>query len=150
MRLWHYKLIPFLPKSQLLAQWRELNSIFKNQPKHILINYIYEYDKSALYLYSCQVCAEMEKRGIRYNNYKAHNYFYDWGVSQPMESLFKSEEDMKDNPFPKHHDFIYLRECFYNLEEKYNRGQKDFDFQTYNNLFEFYQGEVDKHFKSIL
>ena len=45
MRLWHYKLIPFLPNSQLIAQWRELNSIFKKQDKHILINYVYEYPK---------------------------------------------------------------------------------------------------------
>ncbi len=52
MRLWHYKLIPYLPKSQLLAQWRELNSIFKKQDKHILINYIYDYDKSYLINYS--------------------------------------------------------------------------------------------------
>ena len=35
MRLWHIDLIPYLPKSQLLAQWRELNSIFKKQDKHI-------------------------------------------------------------------------------------------------------------------
>ena len=45
MRLWHYKLIPFLPDNQLKAQWRELNAIFLNEPKHILINYVYEYRK---------------------------------------------------------------------------------------------------------
>ena len=45
MRLWHYKLLPYLPKSQLIAQWRELNSIYKKQDRHILINYIYDYDE---------------------------------------------------------------------------------------------------------
>lgn len=47
MRLWHIDLITnsLLPKSQLLAQWSELNSIFKKQDKNILINYIYDTDK---------------------------------------------------------------------------------------------------------
>lgn len=38
MRLWHIDLIPYLPKTQLISQWRELNSVFKKQNKHILIN----------------------------------------------------------------------------------------------------------------
>ena len=43
MRLWHKDLIPYLPKQQLLGQWRELNSIYVKQNRHILINFIYEY-----------------------------------------------------------------------------------------------------------
>lgn len=62
MRLWHYKLIPLLPRTQLLAQWRELNSIYKKQNKHILINYIYEYPKSDLYSYSMLLLLEMKRR----------------------------------------------------------------------------------------
>ena len=31
----NYKILDFLPNSQLIAQWRELNSIFKNKPNHI-------------------------------------------------------------------------------------------------------------------
>lgn len=150
MRLWHYKLIPFLPKSQLLAQWRELNCIFKNKPKHILINYVYEYPAKALYSYSLRVINEMHERGYRIkslDNFK--RYYEDCADELSLNNPWLIRPDQA-NPFPKHHDFIYLRECFYNLEEKYNRGQKDFDFQTYNALFEFYQGEVDKHFKSIL
>ena len=44
MRLWHKDLIPYLPKKQLQGQWRELNSIYKLQNKHILINFINEND----------------------------------------------------------------------------------------------------------
>ena len=155
MRLWHYKLIPFLPKSQLLAQWRELNSIFKNKPKHILINYVYEYPKENLKFYSLLVMVEMKERHIKCKTDGFKEYFgYVDGLcpEKGQEQINKmiAENPFPTNPFPKHHDFIYLRECFYNLEEKYNRGQKDFDFQTYNALFELYQGEVDKHFKSIL
>ena len=42
MRLWHRDIIRFLPKGQLVSQWKELGSIYKNQNKHILINYIYK------------------------------------------------------------------------------------------------------------
>ena len=40
MRLWHYKLIPYLPKNQLLGQYRECCAIIKNiadngTPNHI-------------------------------------------------------------------------------------------------------------------
>ncbi|HEY4532232.1 MAG TPA: pyrimidine dimer DNA glycosylase/endonuclease V, partial [Kurthia sp.] len=63
MRLWHTDLIEFLPKGQLLSQWRELNSVFAKEDKHILINYIYEYPKEDLYIYTQLVMAEMTKRG---------------------------------------------------------------------------------------
>ena len=52
MRLFHKDLIEVLPRQQLLGQWRELNSIFKLQNRHILINFVYEYDKQDLYNYS--------------------------------------------------------------------------------------------------
>lgn len=122
MRLWHYELIPYLPKSQLLAQWRELNSIFKKQDKHILINYIYEYPKHDLMTYSNMVFTEMLDRGykVNYKNYK--EYFNgDFGVTT-------------DKPFKNHHNFRYLQQCFYNLEEKYDRGQKDFSKGRYEAL----------------
>ncbi len=63
MRLWHIDVIAYLPKGQLLSQWRELNSIFAKEDQHILINYIYEYPKEDLYLYTEKVMAEMKKRG---------------------------------------------------------------------------------------
>ena len=65
MRLWCYKIVPYLPNSQLIAQWRELNSIYKKRPDHILINYVYEYEKEDLYGYSLMVLKEMFKRHIK-------------------------------------------------------------------------------------
>ena len=67
MRLWHIDLIPYLPKSQLIAQWRELNSIFKKQDNHILINYVYNYSKDALYYYSQKVINQFRERNIEIN-----------------------------------------------------------------------------------
>ena len=115
MRLWHYKLIPYLPKSQLLAQWRELNSIFKKQDNHILINYVYEYDKKDLFVYTLKIICECGKRGItlkHFENY--HNYF-----KELIDSDFVSSFEYTTYiPFKNHHNFRYLQQCFYNLEEK--------------------------------
>lgn len=132
MRLWHYKLIPFLPKSQLLAQWRELNSIFKKQDKHILINYIYEYPKDDLYRYTQLVIHEMNVRGYHISSFKNHdNYFK--GVN-PILALYSYDAHFT---FRNHHNERYLKQCFYNLQEKYDRGQKDFSKEQYERLEKF-------------
>lgn len=126
MRIWHYQLIPYLPKSQLLAQWRELNSIFRKQDHHILINYIYEYPKNDLKTYSCMVINEIHKRGYKINsmaNFEA--YFGSNILPAPINNI----------PFKKHHNDRYLLQCYFNLQEKYDRGQKDFSEDEYWNLY---------------
>ena len=45
MRLWHKDLIPYLPRQQLLGQWRECCCIAKSihdkgSPNHLLVNKI--------------------------------------------------------------------------------------------------------------
>ncbi len=125
MRLWHWQLIPYLPKSQLLAQWRELNSIFKKQDKHILINYVYEYPEEDLKIYSFLVVGELLDRGYKIKN--ADNYNID---------RFRA-------PFKNHHNDEYMHICYWNLREKYIRGQKDFDDETFDKLLSF----VNKYFK---
>lgn len=137
MRLWHYKLIQFLPKSQLLAQWRELNSIFKKQDKHILINYIYEYPKDDLGIYSNLVIQEMLSRGFKIKNFKNYEEYFK-GMS------FNACEMFNLKPFKNHHNFRYMQQCFYNLQEKYDRGQKDFDYNTYWKIERFIQGETNE------
>lgn len=134
MRLWHYKLIPYLPDSQLLAQWRELNSIFKNQPKHILINYVYEYPKDDLYWYTNEILNEMRDRGFKYNlRASFDDYFKGFKVFFDENGKSISIE----NPFPDHHNDRYLMQCFHNLQEKFDRGQKDFTDETYLDLANF-------------
>ena len=128
MRLWHYELIFYLPNSQLLAQWRELNSIYKKQDKHILINYIYEYQREDLYSYSVKVVKEMYKRGFKINQKSIdnfRNYFKGYNVTETI------------TPFENHHNNRYLLQCFYNLQEKYDRGQKDFSPEQYEKLENF-------------
>lgn len=135
MRLWHYKLISYLPDKQLLAQWRELNSIFKKQDKHILINYIYEYPKENLMYYSILVLNEMASRKFKTKTDNLINYFD--GIDFIKATKFNDE----DNPFPNHHNARYLIQCFYNLQEKYDRGQNDFTKEIYERLDCFIMNE---------
>ena len=135
MRLWHYKLIPFLPDLQLIAQWRELNSIFKKQDKHILINYVYEYEKRHLFAYTQMVLAELANRGVVVRSFGyLGNYFNCSAISLTDFATKK--------PFPNHHTDRYLLQCFYNLQEKYDRGQKGFDKERYEKLREFIRNET--------
>ena len=135
MRLWHIDLIPYLPKSQLLAQWRELNSIFKKQDKHILINYVYDYPKDYLMTYSMKVIREMIKRNYRVNYINFDNYFI---VGTDMFSPYFSE---LEETF-KEHNKEYLTICYWNLREKYLRGQKDFTDEVWQKLDTFYKENI--------
>lgn len=128
MRLWSYQIIPCLPDSQLLAQKRECDLIWKDisngkQTNHILINYIWKYPEQernlrlASYYYLLE--EEFEKRGFRFKD------------NCPV-LIYKTE--LYNKPFIEH-DNRYLIQCFYNLQEKYDRGQKDFSEEKYLRLF---------------
>lgn len=110
MRLWHVDLISVLPRQQLCGQWRELNSIFKNKNRHILINFVYDYPKGHLINYSLNILAEMGNRGYKYNVINLKKYFD--GIS------YKYIE----NPFPDKMTDKYFAECYFNLMEKYECG----------------------------
>lgn len=138
MRLWHYKLIPYLPRTQLLAQWRELNSIFKKQDKHILINYIYNYDKLHLFHYTSKVMAEMGARNIKIHNYMNYYEYFKHSVDNYTEYRFTNAYKYNF----REHDNEYLTICYYNLKEKYLRGQKDFTQEQWHALDTFYKGEI--------
>ena len=146
MRLWHYKLIPFLPNSQLLGQWRELNSIFRKQDKHILINYIYEYSINDLWNYSYLVSKELLKRNYNINYGNADSFFYKY-YGMKLEGInVRGLVYCYEN----HHNNRYLKQCFYNLQEKFDRKQKDFDEETYNKLKEFVEKELNKNNPTII
>lgn len=124
MRLWHHEMIDLLPKSQLLAQWRELNSIFTKEDRHILINYIYEYPKEHLFAYTSSILQEMRARNINIRTMdKMNDYFSD--IDQTINV---------DKPFSRHHDDEYFEICYFNLKEKFLRGQKDFERDRFDKL----------------
>lgn len=133
MRLWHSDLIKFLPKGQLLSQWRELNSIFAKENRHILINFVYEYPKEDLYVYTQQIMKEFKKRRYNIRTFdKMNNYFAD---------LDKNEIDLDyweyHTPFENHFNKEYLEICYYNLKEKFIRGQKDYEEKMYHDMHDF-------------
>ncbi|MGM9988107.1 MAG: pyrimidine dimer DNA glycosylase/endonuclease V [Bacillaceae bacterium] len=133
MRLWHTEIIKYLPKGQLLAQWRELNSVFAKEDKHVLINYIYEYGKEDLYAYTQVVLNEMERRGYKIRTVdKMNNYFQ--GIS----------EVNCQTPYSLHHNDEYLEICYFNLKEKFIRGQKDYDEKLYKELCSYIKNKLYK------
>jgi len=128
MRLWHHDLLPYLPRTQLLSQWRELNSIFAKEDKHVLINYIYDYDKIDLYLYTKLVINQFHKRGFKIRSFeKMNNYFSDMEVIEIQNELFYN-----------HHNKTYLQICYFNLKEKFIRGQKDYTKEQFKALQDYY------------
>ena len=123
-RLWHKDIIKFLPKSQLIAQWRELNSIYAKQDNHILINYIYNYPKFYLYSYSQIVIKEMTNRGYKINKWDNYNnYFEDCAKDIWINELAFNE-----------HNEQYFMICYYNLMEKFIRGQKNFSDEIWDKI----------------
>ena len=135
MRLWHHELLHLLPNSQLIAQWRECNLLIKdyNEDKktnHILINYVWDYPIEHLYSYMDLVKNELYSRGFKV-------------VSD--RRLIRFFENV-DTVFDGKHNKNYLLQCFMNLQEKFENGQKDFKHETYINLYNF----VNKKLNGIL
>lgn len=127
MRLWGWQILPFLPKSQLLSQKRECDLIWNDiangkQTNHILINYIWEYEdyKKELSLYYYLLKKEFDSRSFKFRICD--------------DAYLLTEYNLSEQPFKNHHNNRYLLQCFYNLQEKYDRGQKDFDDKTFYNL----------------
>lgn len=119
MRLWHYKLIPFLPREMLVSQWRECIAIKrqweKGTLKHRLVSYVMDYDKEYFYNYISYLCDEMINRDIKYQV----KYFEEICDFCEINIFNVAIKDLKD--YPEHND-RYLKQCLYNLQEKADRG----------------------------
>jgi len=117
MRLWDYRLIPVLPNAMLVSQWRECIAIKrqweKGTLKHRLVSYVMDYDKGYFYDYFHLIREELEKRNIKYQGrYILEMYNF-------CEDDFHYEEHYYN--YLEHND-RYLKQCYYNLQEKYDRG----------------------------
>ena len=131
MRLWHIDLLPYIPNSQLLSQKREVDLIWKDiaegkETNHILINYIWEYEnpQAELFVYYLALYREFTNRHFVFNTSKHCDIKIVVG-------------DMDRKPFHLHHNLEYMKVCYYNLKEKYIRGQKDFTKQCFKKLYDY-------------
>ena len=115
MRLWHKDLIQYLPRQQLLGQWREVCAIARNiekngTPNHVLVNKIMDYPEEHFNRYGYMIYEEMLKRGYR----------ADWERFTMRDGLvlLADERDL----FKDWHTSRYLRQCLSNLQEKADCG----------------------------
>ena len=120
MRLWHKDLIPFLPRQHLLGQWRECCLIARQiatngTPNHILVNRVMDYPIGDFIRYGRMVYDEMDFRGYS-AKLDAFEKYFDQRIISRAYGL------QEHCTFANWHDDIYLRECLYNLEEKYRAG----------------------------
>lgn len=113
MRLWHHKLLPYLPEAQFKGQLRELVSVLhrmksRGTPNHLLVNRVRSYDESNLTGYFLLYNQEYKKRyGKPVSEYIRDEFLeYSRGVS-------------RWNPFEGWHDDCYLKVCMANLYEKF-------------------------------
>ena len=116
MRLWHHKLLRYLPEAQFKGQLREMVAIMRDwrdrgTTNHLLINKVMEYDKTVLKgYYQAWTAAYWLRYGQPYTKYDdefrefAGEKWSQWGYSQGW------------------HNKEYLRVCMANLYEKHFFG----------------------------
>ena len=116
VRIWNYRLLPYLSELQFKGQLRELVLIMrqwrdKGTTNHILINKIMEYDKTELYSYFI----------LYYNAYKErYNKTIDSKVLREFEDFGGCR--FTSHPFENWHTKEYLRSNMANLWEKHFMG----------------------------
>ena len=118
MRLWHYKLLPYLPDAQFKGQLRELVAIMhdwrdKGTTNHLLINKAMEYPKGDISTYFLIYEKEYVKR---YD--KRHDKY----ITEFMEFCDYLITIKTSEIFIGWHNKEYLRVCVCNLYEKYRFG----------------------------
>ena len=119
MRIWHHKLLPYLPDAQFKGQHRELVAIMrdwrdKGSTNHLLINRVMLYPKAELSLYFTLYYCEYTRR---YDKGTNPNVFMEF-LTFPQEAINPDAELFKG-----WHDHGYLRCCMANLYEKYQYGR---------------------------
>lgn len=117
MRLWDYRLIPVLPNAQLKAMRYEIGDMVKQHPKikNRLVNYANDYDIKYLYSLFEDVLDEFDKRKIN------HNKKYDDEIEKTVKEKSRFQFSYLNLYYEEHND-RYLKQCYYNLQEKYDRG----------------------------
>lgn len=116
MRCWHKDLIHVLPLAQLKGEWSELSAIagnilLKGTPNHLLVNKVLNYPLEHFITYSDLIYYERLKRGLKAST----------SVRDKICSVCNTDNKVTYNElFSEWHTDRYLRQCYYNLQEKYD------------------------------
>lgn len=116
MRLWHEKLIPELPRQQLLGQHRECCALRGHGwgKKHTTVDYVFNYSPVKLFQYHMLVVEEMKQRGYQVDPLWEDPTYR--GKSCPPYSVDLLPKEPY-TPYPEH-DTVYLKECLHNMAKK--------------------------------
>ena len=129
MRLWHQKLIPYLPRQQLLGQHRECCALRGKGwgKKHATVDYVFKYRPVNLIAYHYLVMDEMEKRGYHPDpiwrrtdwrgNMLGEEKDTTWLCGPALTDYFMTLKATDCMLYPEHND-EYLKECIDNLRDK--------------------------------
>ncbi len=138
MRLWAKGFIVngLLPDSQLKAQRYELGDMIKQYPniKNRITLFANDYPIDFLVDYFLETIKQFDKRGFN------HKESYDNGILSIA----------KEKGYSGKTKLMYLEEPteilygYFNLMEKYKKGQKDFSKEQFDKLTEFYEKEKIK------
>ena len=126
MRLWHQKLIPYLPRQQLLGQHRECCALRGKGwgKKHSVVNYVFTYAPDELVAYHYLIMEEMKRRGYSPDktwylpNWRgtALGEVESWTYQETVDIIYQTAYDGA-MIYDEHND-AYLRECIENLRSK--------------------------------
>ena len=127
MRLWHQKLIPYLPRQQLLGQHRECAALRGKGwgRKHSIVDYVFTYAPDELVAYHYLIMEEMRHRGYSpdktwYNpNWRGSTLGEEqgWSYQETVDTIYRAAVDSGERIYPEHND-AYLKECIENLKGK--------------------------------
>ena len=126
IRIWHQKLISYLPRQQLLGQHRECCALRGKGwgRKHATVDYVFKYDPTYLVAYHYLIMEEMRRR-----NYNPNPVWKiaDWrgdelGDCEGWTNFVWATELCLESKkgliiYPEHND-EYLKECIDNLKSK--------------------------------
>lgn len=143
MRIWDYRLLPFLPELQFKGQCRELVAIMRGwrdsgTTNHLLINRVMDYPKSDLSSYFWLYMNEHAKRYGTYN---------DELIKEFVE--FADGGHFNARPFPGWHDNEYLKVCLANLYEKahFGKGKSQISQEEWRTVLKGYKNITGEYWK---
>ena len=126
MRLWHQKLIPLLPRQQLLGQHRECCALRGKGwgRKHSTVDYVFTHEPSLLVAYHYLIIKEMKKRGYHPDKIWENCHYRGKELGYSKTNEFCNENGLHliclfpdDIIYPEHND-EYLEEFLDNLKSK--------------------------------